>query len=292
MDVNKITDSTKNKNEEINQELILIKEERNKLNLEAKKWVEKRNKLNEKVQTLRKEANIIKEKRDTINKQVQELKNLRAQVSNKGKEKRDKVSELQEKIWTLNEKRPDGNLRQVTKEIEDLDWRIQTNSLPVKEEQELIEQIRHLETQLVAQKRITKVKGKLFELRTEQRDFGTEAKTIHEKLSEMAEQSQKYHLQMIGVVEKARDLQAEANEAHQKHVETRQQSQQKHEKYVEIIKKIKAIEQELKENADKKKAERKGELQKDLEERALAKLKRGEKLLWDEFQFLAEKGLL
>jgi len=55
---------------------------------------------------------------------------------------------------------------------------------------------------------------------------------------------------------------------------------------------LKAIQQELKETADKKQAERQSELQKELEERALEKLKRGEKLLWDEFQFLAEKGML
>ncbi len=108
-------------------------------------------------------------------------------------------------------------------------------------------------------------------------------------MTELAEQSQKYHLQMIGVLEKARDLQAEANEAHQKYVETRQQAQQKHEKCVELMETIKAIEQELKETADKKQAERKGELQKDLEERALAKLKSGEKLLWEEFQYSGRK---
>ena len=290
--MNKIADSTKNKIEALNQELTPTKEERNKLNLEAKKWAEKRNSLNEKVRNLRKDADTIKEKRDAINKQVQELKNLRDQVNTKGKEKRDKISELQEKIRVLNEKRPDGNLRQVAREIEEIDWKIQTNSLPVKEEDDLVNQIRQLETQLVVQKRIKKVKDKLFEMQTEQRGFGTEAKTIHEKLSELAEQSQKHHLQMVGILEKAHELQAEANEAHQKHVETRQQAQQQHEKCVELIEKIKAIEQELKETADKKQAERQGELQKELEERALTKLKRGEKLSWEEFQFLAEKGLL
>ncbi|MQY62534.1 hypothetical protein GH146_04535 [archaeon] len=290
--MNKIADSTKNKIEALNQELTPTKEERNKLNLEAKKWAEKRNTLNEKVRNLRKDADTIKEKRDAINKQVQELKNLRDQVNTKGKEKRDKISELQEKIRVLNEKRPDGNLRQVAREIEEIDWKIQTNSLPVKEEDDLVNQIRQLETQLVVQKRIKKVKDKLFEMQTEQRGFGTEAKTIHEKLSELAEQSQKHHLQMVGILEKAHELQAEANEAHQKHVETRQQAQQQHEKCVELIEKIKAIEQELKETADKKQAERQGELQKELEERALTKLKRDEKLSWEEFQFLAEKGLL
>jgi len=290
--VNKIAESTIDKIEALNQELTPIKEDRNKLNLEAKKWAEKRNTFNEKIRNLRKDADTIKEKRDTINKQVQELKNLRDQVQTKGKEKFDKISELQEKIRVLNEKRPDGNLRQLVREINEIDWKIQTNSLPVKEEDDLVNQIRNLEIKLLVQKRITKVKNKVFEIRTEQRGFGTEAQTIHEKLSELAEQSQKHHLQMVGILEKARELQTEANEAHQKYVETRQQAQQQHEKCVELIEKIKSIEQELKETTDKKQTERQGELQKELEERALAKLKRGEKLLWEEFQFLAEKGLL
>ena len=290
--MNKIADSTKNKIEALNQELTPIKEDRNKLNLEAKKWAKKRHTFNEKVRNLRKDAETIKEERDTINKQVQDLKNLRNQVTAKGKEKRDKISELQEKIRVLNEKRPDGNLQQVAREIEEIDWKIQTNSLPVKEEDDLVNQIRDLEIQLAVQKRIKKVKNKLFEIRTEQSGFGTEAQTIHGKLSELAEQSQKHHLQMVGILEKARELEVKANEAHQKYVETRQQAQQQHEKYVELIEKIKAIEEELKETIDKKLAEHQGELQKELEERALTKLKRGEKLLWEEFQFLAEKGLL
>ena len=97
---------------------------------------------------------------------------------------------------------------------------------------------------------------------------------------------------MIGILEKSRELQSEADEAHKKHIEARQQAQQKHEKCVELIGKIKAIQHDLKESADKKQAARQDVLKQELEERALAKLKSGEKLLWEEFQILAEKGLL
>ena len=152
--------------------------------------------------------------------------------------------------------------------------------------------MRALETQLVAQKRIKKVKNQLYELRSEQRSFGSEAKTFHDKLSELAEQSQKYHTQMVSILEKAKELQAEADEAHKNYVEARQQAQQKHEKCVELIKQIKVVQQDLKETADQKKSVRQDELKQELEERAVAKLKNGEKLLWEEFQILAEKGLL
>jgi len=208
------------------------------------------------------------------------------------KEKFDKILELQKKISELNEQRPDGDLRQVEREIQEIDWEIQTNSLPVKEEQDLVNRVRQLETLLVVQKKIKKVKDKLFELRTEERSFGTEAKTLHEKLSELAEQSQKFHAHMIELLDKARELQAEADEAHQKYVETKQQAQKIHQKCVELVEKIRTIERDWKETADKKQAERQSEVQKELEERALAKLKRGEKLMWEEFQILAEKGML
>jgi phosphoserine phosphatase len=97
---------------------------------------------------------------------------------------------------------------------------------------------------------------------------------------------------MLETLDKARKLQVEADDAHQKYLETKQQAQQIHQKCVELVEKIKTFERELKENADKKQAERQGELQKELEERALAKLKRGEKLMWEEFKILAEKGIL
>lgn len=288
----KISDSTKHKIEKLNQELTPLKEERNKLNLEAKKWADKRNGLHEKIRNLRKEAASIKEKRDALNEKVQELKNLRDQVKIRRKEKRDKISELQEKIRGLNEKRPEGNLQHVEREIEKIDWKIQTTSLPLKEEQNLVNQVRQLEAQLSVQKQIKKVKEELLELRSKEKSFGIEAKTLHEKLSELAEQSQKFHKQMLEILDKARKLQVEADDAHQKYVETKQQAQKLHQKCVELVEKIRTIERDLKETADKKQAERQTELKEELEKRALAKLKRGEKLMWEEFKILAEKGML
>ena len=96
------------------------------------------------------------------------------------KEKSDRILELQEKIRALNEKKPEGNLRQVEREIENIDWKIQTTSLSVKEEQDLVNQVRQLEAHLSVHKQIKKVKEKLFELRTDEKKFGTEAKPFTE----------------------------------------------------------------------------------------------------------------
>jgi len=287
-----LSNSPEHKIEALNQELTPLKEERNRLNEEAKKWATKRDALHEKTRTLRQQANSIKETRDALNEKVQELKNLRSQVTDRRKEKFDKIAALREKIRELNEKIPGGNLRQVQIEIEEIDWKIQTNSLPVKEEQELVNRVRYLETLLVDQKKVGKVKDELFKLRAEEQKFGAEAKTIHDKISELAEQSQKCHAQMIEILEKSRELQAEASEAHQKFVEAKEEAQKVHQKFVEVLGKIKSLQQDLKETADKKQAERQSELKDELEKRALEKLKSGEKLMWEEFQVLAEKGLI
>jgi phosphoserine phosphatase len=276
----------------MNQELTSLEEERNKLKLEAKKWAEKRNTIHEKIRNFRKEASSIKEKRDTLNLRVQGLKNIRDKIKIRRQEKRDKISDLLEKIRALDIKKPEGNMWQVEKEIEKIDWKIQTTPLPLKEEHNLVRKVEQLESQLSVQKKTKKLRERLLELRSKEKSLGIEAKTLHGKLSELAEQSQKFHEQMHESFNKAHELQVEADNFHKKYVETKQKAQKLHQKCVKVVGKIRTIEQDVKEKEDKKQAERQSEIQKELEKRALAKLKRGEKLIWEEFQILAEKGML
>jgi uncharacterized coiled-coil DUF342 family protein len=273
----------------LNQELAPLKEERDKLNLEAKKWADKRNSIHEKIKKLRTEAAGVKEKRDILNEKVQKLKSLREQAKTKHKEKRGQILKLKEKIRSLTERKPSQSMRSIQREIEKIEWKIQTTSLPVKEEEMLISQVRQLEARLLIHKQIKKSKEKLMVLRAEEKALETEAKTCHEKLSELAEQSQKFHEEMLENLNKARSLKVEADSAHQKYVEIKQQAQNLHQKCVELLDKIKTFEKELREAEEKKQAKRQHELRKELEERALEKLKRGEKLTWEEFKILAEK---
>jgi uncharacterized coiled-coil DUF342 family protein len=208
------------------------------------------------------------------------------------KEKCEKILEFQKKIRALNEKKTDGNLQQVEKEIRDIDWKIQTTSLTLEEELTLVNRVRHLEAQLSVQKQIKKLNVELLEQKSAEKNLGIEAKTLHEKLSKLAERSQKFHGKMLEAFNKARELQVEADEAHQRYLVNKRQAQKLHQKCVEIVEKIRTMKRDLKQKADKKKAERQSEIQKELEKRALTKLKRGEKLLWEEFQILTEKGIL
>jgi uncharacterized coiled-coil DUF342 family protein len=273
----------------LNQELASVREERDRLNLEAKEWAKKRDFIHDQIKKLRTEAGRLKEERDILNKKVHELKSLREQAKLKREEKRAQLLKLKGNIEGLVERKPSRRMSNIQKELEKIEWKIQTTSLQLKEEELLIDQVRQLEAQLSVYKRIGKSKEKLMVLRTEENALDTEVRTCHEKMSELAEQSQEFHEEMLENLNEARNLEPEADSAHQKYLEIKQQAQNLHQKYVELLDKVKASEKERQEAEEEKQAKYQHELLNQLEERAIKKLKRGEKLTWEEFKILAEK---
>jgi phosphoserine phosphatase len=183
-------------------------------------------------------------------------------------------------------------MHEIEEEIESLEWKIQTTPLAFKEEKALINQIRPLEAQLLGYKQMQKLKDDIFTLQKESGALEAEAKLHHEKLSELAEQSQAFHEKRIKALDQIRTIKVEADVAHQKYVWMKEQVQEISQKYVELSRQIESLEQKLRQAEGEKKAERQTELLKDLEDRAREKLKRGEKLTLEEFKILAEKGIL
>ena len=287
-----MSESLEQRIEELNRKLTSLKEKRGKLNLEARGWAEKRNSLHEQIKALRAEVADLKVKRDALNERVKELKNLRDQARVERRDKRTQILKLKEKLKRLTEKKPLRNMRDVESEIERLEWKIQTTSFPVHEEKLLIDQVRVLETQLSIHRQIQNLNTTFFELQTEEKALETRANLHHEKLSELAEQSQSFHEQMAKLLDKIDALRAKADATHQKYVEIKQQAQTDRQEQTELLCQSKSLKQELRDVEEKKQAKRQRELRKDLVEKASEKLKRGEKLSWEEFKILAEKKKL
>jgi len=262
------------------------------LSLEARKWAEKRDSIHEEIKALLTEAADFKKKRDSINEKVQELKGLREKAREEIKKRQDHVLSLKKELRTLMERRPAKGMQEIQKEIETLEWKIQTTPFAIKEEKALIDQVKLLETQFLVYKQIQKLKEDIFEFQMEQEKLEAEAKLHHKKLSELAEQSQTFHAKRLDAIKKISDLKVEADIAHQKHVWTRLQFQDLRQKYVKLLQQIKALKQDLRQAEEKKQAERQLELREELEERAEEKLRRGEKLTLEEFKVLSEKGIV
>ncbi|UCE15286.1 MAG: hypothetical protein JSV12_05215 [Candidatus Bathyarchaeota archaeon] len=275
--------------EELNSKLASLKEELDKLNPEARKWAEKRNSIHKQIKALRTKVDDLKEKRDELNKKVQELKNMREQARTERREKRTQILKLKEKLRRPTEKKPIRNMRDVESEIERLEWEIQTTSLPVREEKILIDQVRALENQLLTHKQIRKLEESFLELQAEEKALETKANLHHEKLSELAKQSQSFHEKVSEIFNKIHAFQVDADDAHQKYVEIKQKAQALHQERAEFLRQANSLMQELRQTEEKKQLKRQRELRKELVDKALGKMKRGEKLTWEEFKVVTEQ---
>jgi uncharacterized coiled-coil DUF342 family protein len=284
-----LSDPLKQRIEELDRRLASLKQELDRLNLEARGWAEKRNSIRQQIKALRTKVAELKEKRDELNKRVRELKNLREQARAERREKHNQILKLKEKLRRLAEKKSIRSMHDVKSEIERLEWKIQTTSLPVREEKMLIDKVRILETQLSTHKQIRELEEDFLELRAEEKALETKAKLHHERLSELAKQSQGFHEKMTETLSEIQALRAEADDAHQKYAEIKQQAQALHQERVELLRQATSLKQELRQAEDEKQLKRQHELRKELVEKALEKLERGEKLSWDEFKVLAEQ---
>ena len=284
-----MSEPTTQKIEELYRQIAAFNQERDHLNDEARNCAEKRDTIHEQIKTLRAEAKSLKEKRNATNQQVKELKSLREQARTEQKEKCVQLSKTKEKMSVLIEKKPPRHLRYIQKDIEAIDWKIQTTPLSVKEEKVLVDQVRTLEKQRVIHKRLLELKDTTMTMHTEERALATRAKLSNEKLVELAVQSQKFHEQMVNLLTEARNFKAEADTAHQEYVELRQKADEPHQKYVELLQQIESVKQEIQMNDKEQQAKRQLELREEVTKKAQEKMKRREKLTWDEFKLLTEQ---
>lgn len=284
-----MAEQTQQKIEQLSKELAATRQERDELNTQAREWAEKRNKVNDQIKELQIEVKRLKEQRDEINLQVQVLKAAREKAKTERNEKHQRVAQIREKIKALEPKKPSTRLKDLEKAIQSIEWKIQTSSLSVKEEKTLVDQVRILEVQRVAHKQLQELTDKMIEMQTEAKALGTQAKLNHEKLAQLAEESQGFHEKLIGVLNNIKSLRQNADEAHQKYVGIRQKADKSHERYVGIQRQIRALKDELAKKEKEHYGARGRALREEATKRAREKMKRGEKLTWDEFKLLTEQ---
>jgi uncharacterized coiled-coil DUF342 family protein len=281
---------TREKITELDHELAPLKEQRDKLGREALQWLEKRGKVREQIKELRTEISKLKQQRDETNQKVRDLKIIRDQLVSERKEKLAKVVEFKRKLASFKQI-PPKTVQNIQNEIETLDWKIQTSSLTIPQEKRIIEQISELEKQLAAFKQTQSMWTEIKTMQHQLRNMRTQEKETHRQIAQLAEESRQIHQTMSEKGANIPKLKADAEEAHEKFIENRREAQKVHLQCVPIMAQIRALLLQTKTEEQKKKARRQTELMQELERKALEKMKRGEKLTWDEFKILAEKGL-
>jgi len=278
--------------EELYQKLHFLRAEKDSLNKKARMWAEKRDRIHEKIRNLRLQIQSLKQKRDVLNKEVKRLKSLRDAGLSKRNEIFEEIKNLRREKIEAEAEKPPKSQSYLESKVKKIEWKIQTEPLPLDVEKQLINRIKTLESQMEVYRRIENIRNKIAELKREADRLKTETLNYRSRIMETAAQSQELHRKMLKKIEEAKMLRTEANEMHQRYLENKEKTKALRLEIKKILAEIQSLRKHLEEKEEKERRRKQADLQKKTEEKALEKLERGEKLTFDEFKILLEKGLI
>lgn len=277
--------------EVLTRKLTELKGQRSIAGKDADERAERRDRLNEQVHTLRAEVQKLRAERDELNEEVRKLKQQRSEAVSKIREKIAELKDISQERKAIAENRPLRSYQSLKKELEDLEWKVQTTSHTLQEDKEMMEKARHLETQLSIYRKLEKFSQKASELRNQLNALKNENENCHQKITALAQRSQELHKNMLEKVEEEKRKKKGADDMHKQFLEARAKTRPLQDEIISVSAQILQLRKGLQEAEQKQKKESEDTLRQTIEKQAKEKLKRGEKLSWEEFQLLAEKGM-
>jgi len=277
-----------NEIEAINQKLVALKEQANKANAETKTYVEKRDKLNEQFRKIRQEIYALTDERNHLNEKVKTLKLQRNEAQAKTRTNIEEIKVIRQKLVELKKKQPKQSYQQLQTEFTDIEWKIQTTSLDLQEEKELIETVKQLETQLKVYRKIGQQNQKITELQKELNVLQTKANALHQELAETAQKSQATHENVLSKINESKKIKSEADGLHAAYLQEKEKTQPLRSEIKKLVEQKEKLQSVMREEEERKRRTAEQALKEKLGSQAKDKLRRGEKLSWDEFQLLSE----
>ena len=273
---------------EINQKLVTLKEQANKASAETKVYVEKRDELNEQFRKIRQEIYALKDERNALNEKVKALKLQRNEAQEKARANIEEKKLIRQKLVELEKKKPKRSYNALNKEFTDIEWKIQTTSLDLSEEKALIETVKQLETQLKIYKKIGQQNQKNAELQKELNMLKAQANVLHQELAETAQKSQEIHRNLLEKMNKSKEIKGKADVLHAAYLQEKEKTKPLRSEIKKLIDQKAKLQNALHEEEERKRVKAEQALKEQLSSKAQDKLRRGEKLSWDEFQLLSE----
>jgi len=273
---------------EVDQKLSLIKEKKYTQNENIRLLVEKRDKCNLKFKELRQNINEQKMDRDELNEKVKKLKQKRDIIRLEISSKIEEIMKHRQKIDSFRDKLPIRKNIDLQKEFEDLEWKIQTTTLELDEEKQLVEQVKIIGTQLNKYKKIDKQKKIIFEIQSEINELKKITEKTHEELTKIANQSQKMHKAMSLNIDELNNIKEKGDQFHFAYLKEKKEQillQDEIRKLIDNKNKLRKI---IKEQDETRKREAEKKIKKEIKSEAQNKLKNGKKLSLEEFKLLSE----
>ena len=266
---------------------------RDDLNKQTKEWAAKRDGLNAQVRGFVEDAGKQREERDSFNQKVRESKELRDEWNQK-------VMKLHEEFSALRKEIPDDRqggvpIKQLKKQLNELEYRQQTQLLKKSEEAAIVKQISTIAREIEEREKAMETGGEVREISQQLREAKAQAEVYHKAVSEYAEKAQAAHDAMIKFYEQADTLRKEADASQEKFIECKTQADDEHKKHIEQIKSIHEMDKDFSDARGKAKAAKKKKVDTESKKEAkeiFERFKNGEKLSTDDLMALQKSGYL
>ena len=265
---------------------------RDDLNKQTKEWAAKRDGLNAQVRGFVEDAGKQREERDSFNQKVRESKEFRDEWNQK-------VTKLYEELSVFRKDVPEDKqgtpLKQLKKQLSELEFRHQTQILKKSEEANIVKQISTLAREIEDREKSMEQGAEVREISVQLREAKAQAEVYHKAVSEYAEKAQAAHDAMIKFYEQADMLRKEADASQEKFIECKTQADDEHKKHIEQIKSIHEMDKDFSDARGKAKAAKKKKVDTESKKEAkeiFERFKNGEKLSTDDLMALQKSGYL
>ena len=266
-----------------------LRRKRSELFEHVNRWRDERDGINEASRKIRDEALKHKEERDRLNARVAEVKVKLQPLYEQLDEKRKKLQTIEAAVDAEYRELP--KKRRVERDLNYIEWEVMTT--PTRDmldrEEELVRRADDLRKRLTSFKKPPKKTEATMEATAETKATEMEIRHIRDEIGIIREQSQVHHEAMLMLHRKADEERIRANNAHAKFVEYINEVKKVDAESDSIILQIRGIrdgvrQEELKvERAKMAKVNAKVE---ELKQEALRKMAAGEKLTFDDLQFI------
>ncbi|MHA1712086.1 MAG: hypothetical protein ACTSUS_08540 [Candidatus Freyarchaeota archaeon] len=260
---------------EIEKHRLKVQEELKRLREYAEKHKEARKKSNMKAKKLLQEIRELRKKRQ---RKVEEIKEIKEEL----KKVKERIRVLSEEIKNKSGKESAIREKRVRERIEELEWVIQTNPLPLEKENMLVKEIARLEGEVEIWEKLKKMREEIGELKKRRQRILDEIRQKSEGIALLDEK-------IFELQEKMMEFRAQAEQAHKNFLEVFGKIVEKENELVKLEDEEAVYRRLYNKALKKRKEEEERKKKKMMKERAAAireKLKRGERISIQELKLV------
>ncbi len=268
-----------------------LRRKRGELFEHVNRWRDERDRINESSRKMWEEALKHKEERDKINAQVAEVKNKLQPLYDQLDEKRRKLAGIEEEVQQGYRELP--KKRRVERDLNSVEWEVMTTPtrelLDRERELELTERANVLRKRLSTFKKPPKRTEATMEATAEAKATEMGIRQVRDEMNALREESQKHHEAMLLLHRKADEERERANQAHAKFVEYLGEVKKVEQELDGINQQLRGIKDGLRAGdlkLEREKMARVNARVEELRQEALRKMAAGEKLSFDDLQFI------